>query len=43
MNRDEKRTTVNMEYLKNVVLSFLESNEKGVCLFNIYIHIYLYR
>jgi len=29
MNRDEKRTTVNMEYLKNVVLSFLESNEKG--------------
>ena len=30
MNRDEKRTTVNMEYLKNVVLSFLESNDKGV-------------
>jgi len=29
MNRDEKRTTVNMEYLKNVVLSFLESNDKG--------------
>jgi len=28
MNRDEKRTTVNMEYLKNVVLRFLESNEK---------------
>ena len=42
MNRDEKRTTVNMEYLKNVVLRFLESNEKEVIFFLQINYIYLF-